>query len=606
MPSNKTQTIPFVAKDLVVKIDGAPIEDSLRDKILEIVVDSNRHMPDMCTIKFFGDDTTLVDKKSMEIGKSLEVGIKVDGSSSVTMMKGEITAIEPEFQQASHVAFIIRAYDKSHRLYRGRKTRTFADQTDGDIAKKVAQEAGLTLQAGSTSTTYKHVWQNNQTDMEFLRARAALNGFQVYFDGEKLYFDAYKPASGAAVDLEWGQNLQEFTVRVKGTHQSDKVKVISWDSEKKQAVKGEATSATSTSDQGGESTDGGATAKKAFGGSAELTFVTYPGVAQGSAKAIAQAYYDELQGEYLNAEGRCLGNPKLKAGGKVNIKNVGSRFSGSYVLTSVTHIYSKDGYETIFSIHGRHSNALADLLINTQEGQDGHRLLINGVVPAIVTSNEDPDGYGRVKVKYPWLDDQFASFWARLCAPGAGATRGIFYIPEVNDEVLVAFEHGDINQPYILGGLWNKTDASPKKTSAAVASGKVNLRIIQSRSGHIITLDDTQGSEKITVVDKTGNHKITIDSAGKKITVENTDGDIEMLAKAGKFYVSAKEISMEASTTVSIKAKTNVTVEATSANTIKGMTVSVQGQTSTEVKGAQVSVNGSAMTEVKGGIVKIN
>src|SRR3972149_536693 len=93
-------------------------------------------------------------------------------------------------------------------------------------------------------------------------------------------------------------------------------------------------------------------------------------------------------------------------------------------------------------------------------GQDVR--LISGVVPGIVTNNQDPDGLGRVKIKFPWLSDDNETDWVRIATLMAGGQRGGFFLPEVGDEVLVAFEHGDINHPYVIGALWNGVDKPPE------------------------------------------------------------------------------------------------------------------------------------------------
>src|SRR6516162_486840 len=91
---------------------------------------------------------------------------------------------------------------------------------------------------------------------------------------------------------------------------------------------------------------------------------------------------------------------------------------------------------------------------------------IYGLVVGIVTNNKDPDGLGRIKVKFPWLDDKLESWWARLAYPMVGKKMGFFYLPEINDEVLVGFEHGDVRFPYILGSLYNGVDKPPAAGAA--------------------------------------------------------------------------------------------------------------------------------------------
>lgn len=138
-----------------------------------------------------------------------------------------------------------------------------------------------------------------------------------------------------------------------------------------------------------------------------------------------------------------------------------------------------------------------------------------GVTIATVTNTADPDELGRVKVSYPWLADDAESPWARVATPMAGGGRGIVFRPDAGDEVLVLFEHGDVRFPYIIGSLWNGTDAPPADRGADADN---NVRMIQSRSGHKVILDDTDGSEKITVADSTGSHTIELSSDGIVIT----------------------------------------------------------------------------------------
>src|SRR5262249_22667121 len=139
-----------------------------------------------------------------------------------------------------------------------------------------------------------------------------------------------------------------------------------------------------------------------------------------------------------------------------------------------------------------------------------------GVVIGVVTNNQDPDGLGRVKVKFPWLVDNDESNWARIASPMAGSDRGFSFLPAVQDEVLVAFEHGDFRSPYILGALWNGVDKPPGEKKSDSKNEKL---LIKSRSQHLFILDDTAGKEKIQIIDKTGKNSIVIDSSSNKMTV---------------------------------------------------------------------------------------
>jgi len=139
---------------------------------------------------------------------------------------------------------------------------------------------------------------------------------------------------------------------------------------------------------------------------------------------------------------------------------------------------------------------------------------VHGVVVALVTNVDDPDARGRVKVAYPWLGDEVESPWARVVAAGAGADRGLVCRPEVDDAVLVCFEHGDPRRPFVLGGLWTGDDAVPEERGTDADN---DVRLIKSRSGHTILLDDKDGEERVVVQDKHGN-RIELSSDGIVIT----------------------------------------------------------------------------------------
>lgn len=187
----------------------------------------------------------------------------------------------------------------------------------------------------------------------------------------------------------------------------------------------------------------------------------------------------------------------------------------------------------------------------------------NGILIGTVADLEDPDGLGRVRVKFPSLGDQL-SYWAKIAAPMAGNGRGLFFRPEVDDEVLVAFEMGEPRRPYVLGALWSKVDTPPPDDGNAKEN---NWRFIKSRSGHILKFDDTQGKERVEIIDKDQRHTIVIDSSGDKIQIICESGNVEIKATAGKIQIEASEAE--------IKATGNMTLQAGGQMTIKGSVVNI-------------------------------
>ena len=203
-----------------------------------------------------------------------------------------------------------------------------------------------------------------------------------------------------------------------------------------------------------------------------------------------------------------------------------------------------------------------DLLIDS-----GQNNVFNGVTIGLVTNNKDPDGLGRVKVKFPWLSQDDESYWARVLTPMAGNDRGIYFLPEVDDEVLVAFEQGDMNSPYILGSLWNGQDKPPAKND----DGKNNQRVIKSRSGHQIILDDTEGKEQIIIKDKTGKNQILINSKENKMNIKvekdltiETKGKIILKSSDDDMSIECKNLSIKTQQNYQLEAGANCTIKAKS------------------------------------------
>lgn len=212
---------------------------------------------------------------------------------------------------------------------------------------------------------------------------------------------------------------------------------------------------------------------------------------------------------------------------------------------------------------------LFDLLIDNEE-REAIASRIYGVVVGVVTNNEDPEGLGRVKVKFPWLSDEDESDWARIAAPMAGNERGIYFLPEVDEEVLVAFQHGDVRFPYIIGFLWNGQEPPPTTNE----DGKNNIRVIKSRSGHVIRLNDEEGKETIEIIDKTEKNSIVFDTASNTIAI-SSDGDITLSAVQGNIKLEAQNIEIKSGADTKVESGAGMNLEASSTMNLKGQTINL-------------------------------
>jgi phage protein D len=367
--------------------------------VASIVVDSDAMQPDMATV------TIEIEKGRPPFpnnGDSLSVnleGVKASG----TLFKGEVVGIEPVWDAQGSQRVVIRAFNKLHRLTRGRKSRTFEKMTDSDIAARIAEENELGFGRdfmAEASQPQDHVFQHNQTDLEFLRVRAARIGYHVWVDDSTLYFQ--RDGVKESVSLGLGctakpgvptVGLRTFHPRLSSAGMVSQVTVRGWDPKKKEEIVGHASRRIIPL------SDAAARLLSPPGQSLDLGSM-FALETEGGAYGAANGALSALTAEDISAEVVTDPSAALRARALVMVDTSGSmnRFDGKYYVTAARHVYRP----------GAQSGTLS---------------------------------------------------FARLLS----ADRGMYVLPELGDEVLVAFEQGDIAHPYVVGSLWNGTDTMHEK-----------------------------------------------------------------------------------------------------------------------------------------------
>ncbi len=575
---------------LFLKIDGQDMDRGLFEQIDEIQVESSLQLPDVATVTFRDPLGNLVDDEKLKLGTKIKVVARVQKNEE-TVFDGEIVEIEPRYTQATQ-QLRLRAFDRLHRLARGTHTRSFQNVSDMDLVKKLAGEAGMSAKVQAGGVVHPYVLQHNQTNLAFLRERASRLGMILYADGNNLHCEPLK--GDTPITLTWGDNLYEFLPRLTSMKQTSKHTVRSWDPQQKRAVVGQATKGRGKA-QVAEGTQSEQVAQQAFNMPADETSSTLIVRDQGYAAAIAEAQRNVTAEHLLEARGTSAGYPRLTAGNILSVRNVGQRFSGEYVASSVRHLYRNgEGYSTEFVVSGSQADSLATLVRSSAgQGEQGYTP-IQGLMIGIVTNNDDPENQGRVKVKLPALTEDDESDWARVVNIGGGAGRGTHMLPEVNDEVLVGFEHGDIHHPYILGGLWNGNDQPPQPSGKTVKNGKVIKRTLRTRLGHELVFDDPEGSDPPKVTIKTsGNHTVVLNDDKKAPSVA--------IQTSGNQTVTLKDGS---SPSIHLKDKSgNEVIIDTSSGTVR-----IKGNSRIELKAnAGISIDGGGgMVDIRGSMINLN
>lgn len=594
-----------------VKIDGTALDAGIADNMSECIVDRSLGAPDMVVLRFYDPNLELFnDTTNFSFGKVLEISVVDQESSAATLLaKVELTSIEAEMTADGSSEVILRGMGKWSRLNQGRKSRTFLQVKDSDIASTVAGECGLSTDIEATTVTHAHVVQWNQTNMEFLQERARRIGHRVWADGTKLYMKKWTFPTSSVATFTFGVDLMSLRPRLKIGGLFTQAEVRGWNVAGKAAIVQQA-SPTSATNQGGMSSTGGASLQTAFGAAPFPVVDMSPAIAA-EATAIAEGMAAGINYQHVEVEGSASPSVVIQPGDAITLASVGARLNGNYMLSAVRHTWNASGYLVEFTASGHGPPTVSSLLSG---GNAPHR--IYGVTVGLVTNLQDPDGLGRVKVKFPILADDLESDWVRIAAPMSGNLRGIFFLPEVNDEVLVAFEGGDPNRPYIIGFLWNGTDKPPFTASEAVASGKVKQRIIKTTSGHQMIFDDTQGAELITIKDKAGN-QIDLKSASgselvsvkavKDMKIDVT-GNLDITVTGNTTMKSTGNTAIEATGNLTAKSTGNSSYESTGTFTLKSnSTLSMSANASAELKAnAMLTLSSSAIAELKGSLVKIN
>jgi len=555
-----------LASQIYLTVGGTEVSKADMQELIEVVVDQHVHLPDFFTLRLHDTGLKLLDSGPFELTKEIEIQSATSEGTKVTLFKGEITALEPVFKEGMNAELVVQGYDKSHRLFRNTRSKAYLNKKDSELAEEVAKAAGLQAEVEQTGTVYEHIFQHNQTDLSFLMQRAWRIGYECYVSDGKLVFRR-PPSGAAALTLTWGQELLSFRPRLTLAEQVDEVIVKGWDVEKKGAITGRASKG-KLYPKVQEQKDGAAWAK-AFG-SGKLVVVDQPVFNQAEADALAAARLDELSGAFIQADGEAFRRPDIKAGQIIELKALGKRFSGKYLVTTAQHIYNANGLRTTFSVRGARSG-----LLNEQSLQNPPLERWPGAVIAIVTNTDDPKKWGRVKIKFPWMADNAESDWARVLGIGAGPEAGFCTIPEVGDEVLVTFVHGDFSQPYVLGGLWNGQAKLPPEVDGAADGEKPKVRTWRSPKGHRLTIHDN-ADNKIEIA-TAGGSKITLDDANGKISIKSKGGQSIVIDDSGnKITLEGKsDINVNAGGNLKVQARGNLDLEANGNVNIKGAMINL-------------------------------
>jgi type VI secretion system secreted protein VgrG len=447
-----------------------------------------------------------------------------------------------------------------------------------DIVKQVVGQHQITMgEIEATAKEMPYTVQYQETDYHFVMRLASAAGLFAHYDGKE--FKMTKASSQNPVGLAWNETLGAFSMGL-GTSAAGYA-AHAWNPESKAGLEGTGNAAKSTSGSKLQSASTKAS-QDMYGddgfvsGGQALDLATVDAVAlRSSERAVARMV-------------RCHGEsivPEVCTGGCVEVSGM-EKMNGQYYITQVTHTIDDSG---------RYSNRFECVPIGMAYPNGGFALPpITQLQSALVTDNNDPDKGGRVKVKFPDLD-QDETPWLRVSTFGAGPEHGMYIIPEVDTEVLMGYRYGDPRHPIVLGTLYNGSDQPPSNAP----DPDNNVKMFMTRSGNEITFTDKDGEEEIKISQKDGKNIMVLNLKTPSIAIES-EGDISIKGKTITLETSQGDLKIKSAGKVQQESTADLQIKA-------GMNLKAEGSLNCEVKGgAQTKVEGGAMVEVKGAMVKIN
>jgi len=491
---------------VLVEVDGSQLEEAAINELSAVRVRQRLAAPAQCELTFHGP----VETDLPRAGAELRVAV---AGYDTRVFEGQVTAVEHVFGPDRDYSLVVRGYDALHRLRKRQRARALVQTTVDGLANELAQDLGLDSEAAESGPVWQNVVQHNETDLELLVVLAARCGLYPVIRDGTLHLITLE-GDGDPVELTVGEELLEARVELNGERAARSVSAVGWDPLQAESHEAEASSPRSGREVGAE------VAPTDVGGTGEVALFGEYASDEAHAAALAQAELDARSAGEVTLWGVAEGDPRLRAGTPVELTGLREELDGRYVLTDVTHtIDGNRGYLTELSsappdVRRRRSAAAAAL------GE--------------VTSVDDPDGRGRVRVSFPAYGD-VESDWLGVVVPGAGGERGIVALPDVGDRVLVAFAHEDPATGVIVGGLYG-TGGPPDPGVADAAVKRFSMR---TSGGQHITLDDE--NQKLRLEDVTGS---SIELTPDQVTV-HAAVDLTIEAPGRAVVVRAKSVDFE-------------------------------------------------------------
>ncbi|MDE2427985.1 MAG: type VI secretion system tip protein VgrG [Burkholderiales bacterium] len=517
-------------------------------------------------------------------------------SQETTIFSGMVVKHAIKVAELSKSYLVLTCYDMAIKLTLGRKS-AYAGKSDSDAMQKIISAAGLSADVSSTSALHDELVRYYATDWDFLVCRAEVNGQIVLVDDGKVTVQAPQVSASPQLLIEYGDALHELNAEIDARYQLPSVKCSSWDFATQTVVSG-SSSEPSVNPQGNFN---GKTLSEVLG-LESFDLQTVGDVNAAELKVWADAQLLKSRMAKIRGVVNFRGNASPKPGQVVQLAGVGARFNGNAFVSAINHHIENGSWmtEVTFGLSPQWFVAeVPDVVAPLSSGlRPGIKGLQIGTVKQI---DQDPDGQTRLLVVAPMIAAAGDGIWARFATPYATKDAGIFFIPEIGDEVLLGFLNDDPNYPVVLGSMYSASSHKPPYEADAPNTYKA----IVSNSKLKISIDDVK---KILQIETPGGHVITMSDDAKSITITDSNSNKMSFSESGIDISSAKDVTISATGNVSIEAKGgSMSLKAATSLSESAMSISTSADTELSMQGnASAKLSSSGMLTVQGSMVMIN
>lgn len=598
--ATQTKIVSGNTATFTIKINGTSIPSELNVLSIHINKAVNRIAIAKITILDGEANTGKFDVSSSSTfvpGEKISIECGYDSKNEI-VFQGIITSQSIRIDDIVGAALEVECRDEAIKMIVGRKSLTFSKQKDSDIiAAIIGTYSGLKAKVTPTSTNWPGQVQYYVSDWDYIMARAESNGMLITTLNGTVTVAPPDANTNSVLNVSYGNGLMQFNATMNAITQLDTVKANTWDF-KNQAL----ASMQSTNTVAGP---GNISSKKLSEvvGLADYQIQTTAPLENADltnwAKAqLIKSEYSKIQGE-AKFQGTNLVNP----GNYITLTGIGDRFSGDHFISSVTHDLSEGNWITEISIglSPLWFTEETDVMAPSASGLlPGARGIFNGTVKKI---DSDPDSQYRILVTVPLFDTNGEGIWARLSNFYSTNGAGVFFLPEVGDEVIIGFLNEDPRYPVILGSLYSSSKLKPYE--GLTPNEKNSIKAIVSKSKIAIEFDDENVVWTLSTPNK---NTITVSDKDKQITIKDQNDNSIIMSSSGITIKSAKDINIEATQNVNIRGNQGISIASSGGDVaIKGINIKETAQSHYSAKGnLNAEVQGGAQLVLKGAMVMIN